>query len=207
MKTLVPLLLLTISIHVLVAQNAEPVESISKGTKFIGGSFSFSTTKIEDSYQSTNASIGPVIGFYIKDDLALGGVLSYSTNTTEYLDTNSSTSFSGIGLSAFLLRNYRIGNNLFFTLQPQASFSFSKQKYSSIPTTNDYSNFGLGVGISPGVLFFINRKFALQTSLDSLGYSFTRSKQETINEPTDTHSFGLYGALSMSTFSIRYFIW
>lgn len=206
MKILAPLFLLAIS-NILVAQTSEPVESISKGTKFIGGSFSFSTTKIEDSYQSTNASIGPVIGFYIKDDLALGGVLSYSTNTTEYLGTNSSTSFSGIGLSAFLLRNYRMGNNLFFTLQPQASFSFSKQKYSSIPTTNNYSNFDLGVGISPGILFFINRKFALQTSLGSLGYSFSRRKQETISEPTNTHSFGLNGALAMSSFSIRYFIW
>lgn len=206
MKTLVPLFLFAISIHALVAQTSEPVESISKGTKFIGGSFSFSTSKTEDSYQSTGASIGPLMGFYIKDNLALGGALSYNTGTTEYLVSNSSTSYSGIGLSAFLLRNYRVGNNLFFTLQPQASLGFSKQKYSNISATN-YSNFDLGLSISPGFMFFINRKFALQTSIGSLGYSFNRRKQENIDEPTNTHNFGLNGALSISSFSIRYFIW
>ncbi|MBX2967805.1 MAG: outer membrane beta-barrel protein [Cyclobacteriaceae bacterium] len=206
MKTLVPLLLLTISIHVLVAQNAEPVESISKGTKFIGGSFSFYSTKTDETFQYTDFLIGPGMGFYIEDNLAVGGFLTYNFNKSEQPNTGDFTSFSGFGLNMFLLKNYKIANNLFFTLQPQLSFNFGEQEYSN-PFQNDYSSFSFGLGVSPGVMFFVSRKFALQTSLGSLSYSHTRRKPENGGETSTTNSFGLNGALSVSSFSIRYFIW
>lgn len=205
MKTLVPLFLFAISIHALVAQTSEPVESISKGTKFIGGSFSLYSTTTDDTYKYTEFSIGPGMGFYIKDNLAIGGFLTYNFTENGQPITDQFSSFSSIGLNAFVLKNYKITNNLFFTLQPQLSLSYGKQDF-PFPN-NDYSSFNFGLGISPGVMFFVSKKFALQTSLGALSYSHIRRKVESGVEPTITNSFGLNGALSVSSFSIRYFIW
>lgn len=205
MKRLVPLFLFTISIHLLVAQTSEPVESISQGTKFIGGSFSFFTTTTDESYKYTDFSIGPGLGFYIKDDLAIGGFLSYNFNKNEQPNTDAFSTFSGTGINIFLLKNYKIANNLFFTLEPQLSLSYGKQDF-SFPN-NDYSSFRFSLGVSPGVMFFVGRKFALQTSIGSLSYSHTRRKPESGGEASLINSFNLNGALSMSSFSIRYFIW
>jgi hypothetical protein len=206
MKTLVPFFVLTISIHVLVAQTSEPVESISQGTKFIGGSFSLYSTKTDETFQYTDFSIGPGMGFYFKDNLAFGGFLSYKFNKTGQPDIDNFSSFSGIGINLFILKNYKIANNLFFTLQPQLSLSSGKQDFSN-PFPNDYSSFSIELGVSPGVMFFISRKFALQTSIGSLSYSHTRRKPENGGEVSTLNSFNLNGALEMSSFSIRYFIW
>lgn len=206
MKTLVPLFLLVISIHVLVAQTSEPVESINKGTKFIGGSFSFSSMKIDETYKYSGVSIGPGMGYYIQDDLAFGGFLSYNFSKNEQPNINSSSTFSGIGINVFILKNYRITNNFFFTLQPQLSVGSGKQEYSNI-IANDYSRFDFGLGISPGMMFFVSRKFALQTSLGNLSYGYERRKPESGGNTSNTHSFGLNGALSASSFAIRYFLW
>lgn len=205
MKTLVPLLFFTISIHALVAQTSEPVESISKGTKFIGGSFSFSTSTTDEFLKSTTFSIGPEAGFYIKDDLAVGGFLGYNYARNEQIGIDNFSSASVIGLTAFLLKNYKITNNLFFTLEPQLSLGFGKQRFSN-PDFSDYSLFNFGLGVSPGVMFFVSRKFALQTTIGSLSFNHTRRSQN-FDEVSKTNSFGLNGALSISSFSIRYFIW
>jgi hypothetical protein len=204
MRTLVLLLVLTFSIKLLLAQTSEPVEGISKGTKFIGGSFSFSTSKTEDSYQYTRVSIGPGMGFYFKDDLAVGGFLNYNYGKDDYPVTNSFSTSSGFGVTAFLLKNYMLLSNLFFTLQPQTSFGFTKQESNF---SASYSGFDFSLGVSPGIMFFVGRKFALQTSIGNLSYSYNRRKPENISASTSTHSFGLNGALSISSFSIRYFLW
>ncbi|MBX2960983.1 MAG: outer membrane beta-barrel protein [Cyclobacteriaceae bacterium] len=205
MKTLVPLILFACSISLTFAQTLEPVESITKGTKFIGGSFGFSTTKSDDTYKSTGFSIGPGMGYYIMDDLALGGFIGYNYSKSDYPNSNSFSTFSGIGLNAFLLKNYRVANNFFFTLRPGLSFGTSKQKYSS--ESFNYSNFSLGMGISPGIMLFLNKKFALQTSIGNLGYSYERRKPDNGSESINTHNFGVNGTLSTSSFSIYYFIW
>lgn len=206
MKTLVPLFLFTISIHALVAQTSEPVESINKGTKFIGGSFSFYSITTDDTYKNTEFSIGPGMGFYFKDNLAFGGFLSYNFNKNGQPDIDNFSSFSGVGMNLFILKNYKIANNLFFTLQPQLSLSLGKQDFSN-PFPSDYSSFSFGLGVSPGVMFFVSRKFALQTTIGSLSYTHTRRKPENGGEVSTINSFNLNGALATSSFSIRYFIW
>lgn len=204
MKTLVPLILFTCSISLAFSQTSEPVESITKGTKFIGGSFGFSSTQRDDTYQYTGISIGPGMGYYIMDDLAFGGFIGYNYSKNDFPNSNSFSTYSGISFSAFLLKNYRISNNFFFTLQPGLSVGSSKQKFSN--ETNNYSNLSLGLGISPGIMLFLNKKLAFQTSLGNLGYSYERRKPEN-GETSNTHNFGLNGTLSTSYFSIYYFIW
>lgn len=197
---------LTLYCSILLAQNSEPIESINKGTRFIGGSFGFSSTKTEDSFHYTSISIGPGMAFYINDNLAVGGFISYNYDKHEQLNVNSTSTFSGAGLNVFLLKNYKLVNNVFFTLQPQLSLSSAKQDYST-PQPNDYSVFNFGLGISPGVMFFISKKFALQTSIGGVSYSYNRRKPENGGNSTSTNSFSLNGAFSMSNFAIRYFLW
>ncbi len=206
MKTLLLFLICTFSITLLFAQTSEPVDVINKGTRFIGGSFSFTASKREEDYRYTEISIGPGFGYYVKDDLAVGGFLSYTFGKNESFNTNSASSNSGIGLNVFLLKNYKIVNNLFFTLQPQTSLGFTSQEFTNFAASN-YTGFDFSLGVSPGIMFFVGRKFAFQTSLANLNYSFTRRKSENSGELTTTHNFRLNGNLAISSLSIRYFLW
>lgn len=207
MKTIITILLVTLLLGVcapvLFAQNREPVESIAKGTRFIAGSFSFHAWKLDDTSQNSQLAIGPGFGYFIKDNLALGGFANFSRNKSRELNPDAHSTNLGYGLTVFLLKSYKIADNLFFTLRPQLSFSRSN-RHDSNPAASDFSEFSLGLRVSPGVIFFVTRRFALETSLGGLGYTYV--EQNVNNRTSSVHNFSVSGNFSLFGFSLLYFL-
>jgi hypothetical protein len=209
MKTFVLLLFFALSLTLLFAQTSEPVEVISKGTKFIGGSFALGTSSRQDNsndWSSSSFSLGPTYGKYFKDNLALGVSFSYSFERSKNAVPGSLSNSHGLGLTIFLLKNYRISNNLFFELEPRVSMGFYWQNIESVSATNTYKNTGIGLGVSPGLLLFLNDRIGLRTSLGNLGYSFNRTILDGSDYTSTYHGFGFSGGLSNINFSLRYIL-
>jgi len=208
------LLLLTI---VATAQN-ESVEVLSKGTKFIGGSFFFSldvtSEQIPDiddyKYKTSSISFGPVAGKYIKDNLAHGLTLTYNFQSSkdEYPDDTEYKSFGHfIGAGYFIRKNYKIVPNLFFFLQAQSRLTYGASK--SIDVNEDetkFRNYSFSLGGLPGLQLFLSKKWSLETSLGLVGYSFRSSKTVDSDSKTNSHNVDFGGGLGSINFSVRYFI-
>ena len=214
-KLLTPLLVLLV--YAACAQD-DKVESIASGTRFIGGSISYTydqtNEEIPNFGKSTSKSmsfgIGPVAGKYFRDNVAFGLLASYNFGKTEnvyFNDDHAESSFQNVSVGAFIRKNYKIVPNFFFFIQGQASVSYGKSK--SVSTSDietEARSLGAGIYGSPGLQLFLGKKFSLETTLGTVGYSFRNTKYEESDYTTDSHSIDFLGGLSSVNFSVRYYI-
>ena len=141
-------------------------------------------------------SFSPSIGYYFKNNLAIGLQLGYSSSTNNYIVTSyyysGNTESIEIGNSkltnqvltlAPLLRYTipivkKIGFNFNFTLPFSYTKNFSNVYYeitgittadTNVPAT--CSTYSIGVNISPGIQWFVKNNIALIASFGSLSYN------------------------------------
>jgi hypothetical protein len=180
-----------------------------KGQKFIGGQFNIqgSTTDIIDDLMLNNsqtfgANVVPSLGFFVKDNFAIGATLiyGYSRSTLRREAPVIDASFSLVNIDESTTNGYGVGGfaryyvdfseKFNFYLNGGINYTYSIQE--KITTQNDPFTGNPGVpnsrtnllqtaniGISPGFVFFVTPKFGIQTSLGSVFYQITntRSKQ------------------------------
>ncbi len=200
-----------------------------KGQKFIGGQLNLqgSTSAIIDDLMINNnqtfgINIVPSLGFFIKDNFAVGATLNYGySRVTQQretpvvdapfmlINTNQSTT-NGYGIGGFARYYVDLSEKFKFYLNGGINYTYSIQE--KMTTSNDPSNGNPGtpvsqknvlntanIAISPGFVFFVTPKFGIQTSIGSAYYQFTNSRSK--QAPTYSSNIANYGFnLNLSSF-------
>lgn len=145
-----------------------------------------------------NVKVSPLICFAFRDNVAAGGRFAYSRALTKLdnlslnLDDdmnfdiedvyNLSQSYSAIGV----LRTYiSLGEQKRFGLYNEVQFTYEGGQGKMVngkgdDLTGTYQNsYGLKVGMSPGLVAFINNYTAVEVSVGVLGFDYKKTEQTT----------------------------
>ncbi|MEJ7911985.1 MAG: outer membrane beta-barrel protein [Chitinophagaceae bacterium] len=153
---------------------------IKKGTVLLGGSISGSTSKSYFDRQgltperttSSGFSVGPSIGFAFGENAVAGLGISYHRSKNNQGNTSQiSTAADGYGINLFS-RHYLPLSNKFYLFGEGQVFYFanhSTQKQNPDgKLLNDVKNNFVGVGVSPGLTYAVNKKIHLEAQLNNI---------------------------------------
>lgn len=145
-----------------------------------------------------NFGVSPFFGYFIKDNFAIGGRFTYQKSSLEidqlHLDLGDDINLSIEGLSqlsqtfytSFYIRNYiSLGKSNRFGLFNEVGISYgygqTKNKSNGdhaedirgiFTTTNE-----LNIGLSPGMVAFVNNNLALEVKMDVIGFNYKHVDQ------------------------------
>jgi hypothetical protein len=189
---------------------AQGIESIEKGTRFLGGEFSLSHSNRTENSASTSSEtnsrsfyIGPVFGKYFKENLAWGVSAHYGFGSHNFSNSTTKSQYAGAGF--FLTRNFKVASNLFFEIEPRGRISFGTDRMESSGGNVTYNSLSGGIGATAGLLFFLGPRFGIQTSFGYIGYNFSRYSREESEHVATSHTVNAGAGLSNISFSMRYF--
>ncbi|MBB6462214.1 hypothetical protein [Flammeovirga kamogawensis] len=154
-----------------------------------------------------NLKVSPYVAYFIKDNFAIGGRFSYSRSELNIdnliIDLGDDLSFNLDGASqvghdfkaSFFIRNYiSLGRSNRFGIfnEVRLSYGYGESKELSVgehpldirgiyTTTKEIS-----LGISPGMVAFINNNIAIEASLDIIGlnYKWINQKENQVDQGT-----------------------
>jgi hypothetical protein len=139
----------------------------------------------------------------VSDKVAFGAAVSYATSLqkNEYAQVPNSTYKSvtnSFGIGPYIRYYIPISGSIYFGLQGGLGFSRNTvtvtQYIGAVETTTDVPTYQLGISARPIFIFFPSRKWGIETSIGSLGYSYTK----TLPDGGTGNSFGLTaGSLSL----------
>lgn len=159
---------------------------IAKGSTILGGSLGFSSSKNEAAGNITNKSnyyyVSPAVGVAIKDNLFVGGDLSFRGDTRDNTGGSKITN-NRIGVGAFLRQYKNLGTSGFYLFgQARLGVDIVNRKDDPrVGGADPAKSNGLGValGFTPGISYAVSKKIHLETSLANLfnvGYESTENK-------------------------------
>lgn len=140
--------------------------------------------------------VSPMVCYLFNDDMGVGGRFSYSRNLTKLesadivLDSETSYDLNNLYKLSHnyhvtaLMRNYfSLGTSkrfgFFNEIQMQLGGGQSKlMQGKSTEISGAYeTNFSLDIGLTPGLIVFLNNYSALEVNVGVLGFSYTKTKQ------------------------------
>ena len=147
---------------------------ISKGSILLGGGIGYSNqeNKQEGSTvesKTSNFYLSPAIGITVKENLIVGGDLSFSNQMQENGSNETTTKYYGAGIYMrryvpianrfYIFGQGRIGGNIFDGENTQVTDFISNSK-----------GYNINAGIYPGISFQVNKKLHLETGFNNLVY-------------------------------------
>lgn len=189
------------------SRDFEQISFVPKGQWITGVSVGYSQSD-EDNYQflviedlkgkSYSFKVSPMLFYTVADNMALGGRFAYTRQRTKLdkglvkldsetdWDINNLYSISQTYSATAAFRNYvSFGDNTRFGLfsEVQLSLSGGQSKLSKgegMDFTGTYqNNFGFDIGLSPGLIMFLNNYSALEVNVGLLGFSYHHTKATT----------------------------
>jgi hypothetical protein len=200
---------------------------IKEGTTLLGGTIGYNSGETQNTYtnsasvpvlhatnKGSQVTFNPKAGFFIADNLAVGldglvsaGKSSFSqevyNGVGQPVTVTGKESAKGWSLGPFVRYYHMVGEQFGFYGQLAGGYQHSTTEANNTPpqaesrttkTTGGYAN------ITPGAVYFLSSKFALELTMGSLGYEKTtmtaaysspsRSEQESTAKGF-TASFGL----------------
>jgi outer membrane protein len=177
------------------AQEEKANEGFAKGDLFVTGAFTLGSEKTGD-VKSSSFEIAPQVGFFLTENIAIGGKLGYKADKAENAggDTQDDAGFT---VGAF--------GRYYFT--PASKFSLFAQlglDYSSMEDklATDYTEAELGLGLGAGLNYFVSSNFSIEAGVAVLGYSSNDNGGGSGVDKTNTFSFG--GDWRAVTFGVNY---
>lgn len=153
----------------------------SKGDLFVSGAFSYDSSKTGDNKENT-FSFAPSLGYFVTENISIGGRINYQSIKEEEgnFDVQDSNIFA---ISAF--GRYYWTPSSKFSLFGEAEVGYVSGKNKLTDVKGD----GFGIGIAPGVSYFLSDNFAIEASWGVLGYS--TFEIDGANDSTNTFNLGL----------------
>lgn len=183
----------------------------TRGDKYLGGYFNFSTRRTPDSNGGltkvyNNFGITPTMGFFLNERLAIGGQLGYSIDYNKFGASSSDytkTTTQHINPGFFVRSYYKITDKFYFTIIGNINFDRQEDKSTYINNNSNYfsesktASYDLSANVVPNFVFFPSRNWAIDLSIGSVGYTFTK----TLNSPYKSNYFNInYGYNSLGVF-------
>lgn len=189
------------------SRGIEMTSFIPKGQWITGINVSY-TQSDQDNYQfliieningnTYSFKVSPMLLYSFKDNMAAGGRFSYSRSRTHLDNANviidSETSYDIDNLYSIshdyygtaVFRNYiSLGNTMRFAFfnEMQLKIGGGQSKIingSGDDITGTYQRtFDLGIGLTPGMMMFLNNYSAIEVSIGVLGFNYTHSRATT----------------------------
>ena len=195
----------------------------SKGKILLGGSFGISSSANREEPVSRQTlkqngrsfSVNPGIGFFVADGWALGIDLGYQSSFSESTVGSSITTTRQTNRVFFVspfARYYRtLGERIsFFGEVSVGSLSSGTTRVTpATPTqgSTTFKRYQIGLGITPGVTYFISPKVGIEASLGLLSYYYnqleTELEKQAFGQPqTSTRSSNAFNFFGLSNFQI-----
>ena len=183
MKKIILTALAVVSFTLASAQE-ENSNGFTKGDVFISGSFGFGSEKTGDNKTNT-FNISPRVGYFVSENIAAGARINFSSEKRE-LGTNEET-LSITTLGAF--GRYYFSPTSKFSLFGELGVDYVASKFEEEGEPDDKAN-GFGLGLAPGVSYFISNNFALEATWGILGYRTVKPDVDNA-ESTNNFDFGV----------------
>jgi hypothetical protein len=145
---------------------------IKKGSTFLGGDIGGSTQKTQtgnqEAFRQWGISLSPVYGKAIKDNLILGGDLTFAYS--EYDNIGSEQRINVYGGGVFLRKYKSLGNSGFFIfLQGRTGYRYLQSKIEAGSVVTDrVKNHSVNLSMYPGLSYALNRKLHLESGFNNL---------------------------------------
>ncbi len=177
-------LVLLVALATSVTMFAQSDEGFSKGDVLVSGAFSFNSNKNDSSgnYKSSNFKIQPRVGYFVSDNIAIGGTLGYET--TNITETEGDTELSSNTFSIGGFGRYYFTPADKFSLFGDLSLAYVSREIDSLPKIN-----GFGAGLGLGMNYFVSSNWALEAGLGLL--SFSSAKFDGASDSSTNFNLGL----------------
>lgn len=170
--------------------NAQDFKAKTKGTYMAGGSMyiDYRSDAINGkSSTSFTTSINPKLGYFIKNNILVGGEISYQSSSSG--SGLSSTETSGGALIA--LGRYYFDNNFFAEIAP--GFGFVKTKTSLSDTNSPI----YGIRIGAGYAYFLGNHVAIEPTIN---YRYETSTTEMLGIEMKRNISSIFFGLGISAY-------
>ncbi len=186
----------------------------SQGSILVGAGIGFnsSNNKNKDGDFTSKSSTSNLFvggGYFLDDKLALGidlnfGSSSNSSNQDANPDLEKTTSTT-FGISPFARYYYMLDDKFGFFGQLAIPISSSQNKFEG---DKQGSSIGAGLELKPGMVFFPNSKFGIESSIGLLGLVNTTNKDKDGNKTSSNSTFNLGASSATQLFNLgfRYYI-
>lgn len=225
------LIICTIFLHFAFGQNL--TAQILKGSIPLSGSLSLRNNdySAQDTLQSgigrnSYYSISPSIGYFIADNFTIGLGISYSHDKSysenKYIYSgdyiNNTTIQENLQFTPHLHYYIRLSDKSYFSVNGSFGYSIPLSYINkteiyfgtNLTTTENkkVSSYSIQASVAPGILYFLNDKFALQGSFGSLYYNYYHSQNNNVSYSNykGTATSGLNLNLSAFGLGIQYFL-
>ena len=154
------------------AQEEAKAYSFAEGDIFIEGMVGFNSSNDKNTEVKENAfEISPKLGFFINEDVAIGGELSFMSTKEETAGTDTADQ-SAFGVGAFA-RYYFLDLGERFKTYGEFGVGYASQN----DDLNDFKVNGFGAGLDLGINYFVTEKIALSFGLKNV-LSFSSAKAD-----------------------------
>ena len=176
-------------------------QSLEKGDKLFGGSFSFSVFNVNNGnpvyYTGANVGVLPSYSWIIRKDLALGirGAVSYNRTVNKQTATGKRISTAlAIGPSVFLKKYRSIKEKFGIYFDHDAGFVYSRNSDKTGPTSFESKSAGISYKFSPGVFYRFSNRFIGEGNIGGMYTSYFYGD-------SDNNAFGI-GASFLQYFNL-----
>lgn len=166
-------------------------KGFANGDIFISGSLNVSSTKDGD-LKTSSFGIMPKVGFFVADDIAIGGQVGFMTSKDEAENKTNTFNVGAFG------RWYGTPASD-FSFFAELGVNYRNSKFTDDATDTDTKSSGFGIALSPGVSYFISSNFAMEASIAALTYDSNKP-----DEGDSATSFGLNANLTNVSIGLVY---
>jgi outer membrane protein len=165
----------------------------SKGSMFISGAFSIDSESTDD-VKSSGFEIAPKFGYFVTENIAIGGKLGYASMKAEngFGDTQDDAALT-------------VGAFGRYYMTPASQFSLFGEfgvDYSSVEDKlADVKENEIGVNLGLGLSYFVNKNWAIEATWAGLGYTTNDNGGDGAEK---TNTFGLGADLRSFGFGVIY---
>ena len=154
------------------AQEEAKTFGFSEGDLFIEGMVGFNSSEDKNTEEKASGfEISPKLGYFISEDLAIGGMLSFESAKEEVAGTDTADQ-STFGVGAFA-RYYFLDLGERFKTYGEFGVAYASQD----DKLNDYKVNAIGAGLDLGINYFVTEKIALTFGLKNV-LSFASAKAD-----------------------------
>jgi len=149
------------------AQEEKSNGGFSKGDVFVSGAVTLSSTSMDED-KSSSFVFAPQIGYFLTENIAIGGKLGYSSQKQEDA-TGDTVDMAGLVLGASGRYYFTPANQ--FSLFGQLGLDYASMK----DNLNDYKINSIGAGLGFGMNYFVSSNFSLEASVGVLGFASAKA--------------------------------
>lgn len=170
----------------------------SQGDVYLSGTVNFSNEKTGE-FKSDNFTIAPGVGFFVTENLAIEGLLGYTSGTSMEFDGFNfvETKNSGVGIVAGVKYFWTPASDFSLSLGGNVSYASIKSEFGN----NEFTSKIIGVNVPVGLHYFVSENFAITSAWAGLGYS---SNDNGGNGAEKTNSFDINLDMSSINFGLLY---